>query len=313
MHCLLQAAEIWTPDSDATLLEFGAGWYDSAVEFGAISRAMCFGRAEGLPGRSWDEGRPVLLTDLQSGYFRRAAAARKAGLSCAVALPFHFANRLKAVVVLFFGGHQREEGAVELWHHDPLAGKQMSLVDGHYGTTARALLADAREQSLARGSGLPGLAWQRGASVFVDAVAESPDFVRGAAAAQAQLRHGLALPCSSPGDERYVLALLGTAAAPIARRVECWVPSPEGATLQRAYGHCEVQGSLPVGERITTAGVGEDTIALAFASAVPQIRQRAADEPGRIGEAAAAAGLGGLLVLPVVSGGIVTEAVALYL
>jgi len=75
MNTLIQATEIWVPDAEGSLLEFGDGLYASAVEFGAISRSMCFGRAEGLPGRVWDEARPILLTDLQGGHFRRAAAA----------------------------------------------------------------------------------------------------------------------------------------------------------------------------------------------------------------------------------------------
>ena len=83
MKTLIQAAEVWVPDADGHLLEFGSGLYGGLVEFGAISRQMCFGRGEGLPGRAWDEGRPVLLKDLQGGYFQRAAAARRAGLACA--------------------------------------------------------------------------------------------------------------------------------------------------------------------------------------------------------------------------------------
>ena len=67
---------------------------------------MCFGRAEGLPGLVWDEARPILLPDLQSGHFRRAAAARQAGLVCAAAMPVVADvrcadERLCAVVVLF--------------------------------------------------------------------------------------------------------------------------------------------------------------------------------------------------------------------
>jgi len=311
MNSLIQAAEIWLPDADATLLEFGAGLYGSAVEFGAISQAMCFGRAEGLPGRAWDDARPILLTDLQSGYFRRAAAARKAGLTCAAAMPLYRDGRLTAVLVLFCGGEQREEGAIELWRNDPRVTTDMTLVDGHYGATAESLLADARETYLPRGSGLPGMAWQREGSVFIDGVPRSPKFLRGEAAAAAGIRHGLALPCAVPGDAHYVLTLLGTAAAPIARRIESWVPAGGGA-MQRSHGHCEQAGALPTGAATATSGAGDDTIALAFASAVPQIRARAVDEPGAIGAAALAAGLGGFVALPISADGAVAEVVALY-
>jgi len=198
MNSLIQAAEIWRPDSGLNLLEFGAGLYGNAVELGAISRDMCFGRAEGLPGRAWDEAHPILLTDLQGSYFRRAAAAKRAGLTCAAAIPMYFDDKLAAVLVLFFGGEQREEGAVELWRNDPRVTPDMTLVEGHYGRSAGLLLADAREAYLPRGSGLPGLAWQREASVFMAGVSHSPKFLRAESAAAAGIRHGLALPCAVP-------------------------------------------------------------------------------------------------------------------
>ncbi len=311
MNSLIQAAEIWLPDSESTLLEFGAGLYDKAVDFGVISRSMCFGRAEGLPGRAWDEAHPILLTDLQGGYFRRAAAAKKAGLTCAAAIPMYLADTLKAVLVLFCGGEQREEGAVELWRNDPRVATDMTLVEGYYGASANAMLADARETWLPRGIGLPGMAWQREASVFIDGVPRSPKFLRSESAAAAGIRHGLALPCAVPGNRHYVLALLGTRNAPIARRVESWVPAAGGA-MQRSYGHCEQKGLLQAGEKVAMVGEGDNTIALAFASAVPQIRAHAAQEPGAVGASAVAAGLGGFVALPISAEGVVSEVVALY-
>jgi hypothetical protein len=98
MNCLVQVAEVWLPDSEFTLLEFEAGLSGQAAEFGAVSQAMCFGRAEGLPGRAWDEAHPILLTDLQGSYFKRAAAARKAGLTCAAAIPVYVADTRKVCV-----------------------------------------------------------------------------------------------------------------------------------------------------------------------------------------------------------------------
>ncbi len=312
MNTLIQATEIWVPDAEGTLLEFGDGLYADAVEFGAISRSMCFGRAEGLPGRVWDEARPILLTDLQTAHFRRAAAARKAGLTCAAALPVYYGDKLQAVVVFFCGGLDARTGAVELWRNDPRVTTDMTLEDGYYGGTAPAFAAAARDTSLPRGSGLPGLAWQRQATVFADGLDRAPQFLRGEAAAAAGMRRGLALPCPVPGNVHYVLALLSSDTTPLARRIECWEPAASGTGLQRRYGHCERDGPLPVGAACTTAGSGDDSIAEAFASAMPRIRHRAADEPGVVGAAAAAAGLGGMLVLPVLNDGAVSEALALY-
>jgi hypothetical protein len=310
MKTLIQAAEVWMPDAEGYLLEFGSGLYDGAVEFGAISRSMCFGRGEGLPGRAWEQAQPILLTDLQAAHFRRATAAKQAGLVCALAIPCYFGALLKAVVVLFCGGGGDGPGAVEVWEGEPGTGLQ--LAEGYFGATSPSFAAASRAATLAPGQGLPGLAWQQQRSVFIDGLPHSPLFQRAEAAQAAGLDRGLAFPCPVPGPRHYVLSLLSAAALPIARRLESWVPDPAGQGLQRAYGYCEQAGALPVGAESTSAGSGEDSIALAYATAVPQLRAKAAAEPGAVGEAAAAAGLGSVAVLPIVHDGAVVEALALY-
>jgi hypothetical protein len=195
---LIQAAELWLPDAEGQLLEFGGGLYGDAVEFGLVSRSMCFGRGEGLPGRVWDEARPILLKDLQGGYFRRAAAARAANLVCALAFPSYFGDALKAVVVLFCGGDMPHAGAVELWHNDPRVTTDLKLHDGFYGATPQPFASVSEETYLPRGVGLPGLAWQRGRSVWLDGLASSPKFLRSEAAGATGIERGLALPCPVP-------------------------------------------------------------------------------------------------------------------
>jgi len=337
MKTLIQAAEVWVPDAEGHLLVLSAGLYGSAAEFGAVSRSMCFGRGEGLPGRVWEEGRPLLLKDLQGGYFLRAAAARRAGLACAAAMPVYLGDQFKAVVVFFCGGEPAEAGAIELWRNNPRVTGDMTLVDGHYGAAAGAFAEASRDTYLPRGAGLPGLAWQREGSVFLDGLPGSSKFLRAEAAGAAGIQRGLGLPCAAAGHEHFVLVLLGTAAMPVARRVESWVvtaPRPMGTSIdppggsgpawerpgarpgagaagqgpQRAYGHCEIAGALPVGERAGTAGC----LAKAFVSAVPQLSPNAAGEPEALGASAAAAGLDGMIVLPIARDGVVAEAVALY-
>jgi hypothetical protein len=281
MKTLIQVAEVWVPDADGTLLEFGGGLYGNAPEFGAVSRQMCFGRGEGLPGRAWDEQRPILLKDLQGGYFQRAAAARKAGLACAAAWPVYAETRLRAVVVLFCGGAgDADAGAVELWHNDPRITTDLTLVDGYYGATPEDFAAASRETFLPRGSGLPGLAWQREGSVLLERVDGSSKFVRAEQAAAAGLQHGLALPCAVPANQNHVLVLLATPTMPIARRIRSWVR--HGDTLVRADGFGEDAGQpLPA-------------IAEAFAGALPLARA-------------------GMLALPLMAGGDVVEVLALHL
>jgi hypothetical protein len=114
-----------------------------------------------------------------------------------------------------------------------------------------------------------------------------------------------------PGNDHYVLAMLGTEGAPIARRVESWRPTTTDA-MQRGCGQCQAMGLLPAGELIEPQGAGRTAVELAFSTAVPQIRPRLVDEPGVLGTAAAVAWLGGVLALPICADGAMSEVVTLY-
>ena len=113
LKTFIRATEIWLPSSDGLLLEFGGGLFAGAAHFAAISRAMCFGRAEGLPGSAWEEGRPILLKQFEGSNFRRTAAAKAAGLGCAVALPMFLGDRLTSVLVFFCSDNAAQGGALE--------------------------------------------------------------------------------------------------------------------------------------------------------------------------------------------------------
>ena len=76
MKTFIRVVEVWVPDADGTLLEFGGGLYGNTRGFGAVSRRMCFGRGEGLPGQAWDQGRPIMLKQLDGSYFRRSPRRR---------------------------------------------------------------------------------------------------------------------------------------------------------------------------------------------------------------------------------------------
>lgn len=306
----IRLAEVWVPSEDGGVLELGAGLFDEAPAFGAISHAMCFGRAEGLPGHAWDEARPVLLRSFEGSHFRRTAAAHAAGLSCAVALPIFRGDALTSVVVLLCGDSEAHVGAIELWRNDPRVTGDLALVEGYFGSTAPALEDLSRDGSLPRGAGAPGLAWQREAAVFIDNVGESTQFLRAQVAASAGILRALALPCGVPGREAWVLSLLSSSGTPIARRVESWLPEPEGTHLQRAFGFCEVQGRLTPNGRSAQAADDLGPIGRAWASGVAQV---GAGEQARLAQADAPdAGLRSVLAIPVMSEGDVSEVVALH-
>lgn len=312
MDSFIKACEVWVPSADGSMLEYADGLFGEATAFAAITRAMCFGRGEGLPGRAWDEGRPIVLKDLTHGYFRRGPAAAAAGIHGAVALPIFIDDQLSAVLVLFCGDATAGAGAIELWHNDPRVSSDMTLVDGHFGAGGEQLEALSRDTFLPRGSGLPGMAWQRGAAVLFDDLGSAGRFLRGDDTRALGMQRGLAMPCSGLGDEQHVLCLLSAMATPVARRIESWAPNAPGSALQRLLGFCEVEGTLPVGDDGPTLAAATGSIARAFTSGVPQVQAGAAAEPQGIGESAAGAGLGSLLALPVVSDGAVGEVVVLY-
>jgi putative methionine-R-sulfoxide reductase with GAF domain len=275
---------------------------------------MCFGRGEGLPGRAWFDGRPIVLKQLDGSYFRRAEAAKQAGYTCAIAMPVFVGEHMTAVVVFFCGAtnasDNSHDGAVELWRNNARVTSDMTLVDGYFGGGASEDFETiTRDTYLPRGSGLPGMAWQKGAAVLIDDLGQTGKFLRADSAAEVGINRGLAFPCSTPSSDAYVLALLSTTQTPIAKRIECWSPDDGHQGLMREFGFCESAGPLRASEGGTVLA---GAIGKAFASGVPVINENASSEPGSVGDSAKAAGLKSLIALPVVTDGAVSEVVALY-
>ena len=159
MTSFIRALEVWVPSNDRSMLEFGGGHYGAATRFAAISRELCFGRGEGLPGQAWEAGHPIVLKEFEGSYFRRIAAARAEGLTCGIAVPIFAGDFLNAVMVIFCGDDAAHAGAIELWHNDPHESHDMTLVDGCYGSTGDTFEFISRSVSFRRGTGLPGMAW----------------------------------------------------------------------------------------------------------------------------------------------------------
>lgn len=326
----IRASEIWVPTADGSMLEFGGGLYREAPRLGAVSAPLCFGRGEGLPGQAWEQGTPVLINQWEGSGFRRTAAAKAAGLRCALAIPI-FANEvLRAVVVFFCGSSQTHAGAIELWRNKARVTPDMTLVDGYYGTQigepASPLETLSREAFLPRGSGLPGMAWQQDATVFMADLSQSTHFLRAQAAAESGISRGLAIPCAVTTHDNYVVTFLSAATTPIARRVEIWAPDAANESMVRRFGFCDASGQLPLladglalGDYKATMSHSARTswaatwgvIASACMSGVPQITEHAFDEPV-VGASAKAAGLQSMLAMPVMSEGMVAEVLVLY-
>jgi len=311
LKTFIRAFEVWVPDADHTLLEHGGGLYHGAPRFGAMSRSMCFGRGEGLPGRAWESGRPIVLKSFAGSYFMRTRAAAAEGLTCGIALPIFAGNELTAVIVIFCGDDADHAGAIELWHNAPHTSQNMTLDDGYYGTTAEPFESTSRQIMFRKGTGLPGLAWESGLPLFMPDLSQQTRFLRADSAAQVGVNHGLAIPCSTRGDDVWVMAFLSTPATPIARRYETWLPDAAQRQLSRRDGFCEQFGPIDgaSGVRIDS---GAGALGRTLARWSPSITEHAQREPGAVGAAAREAGLGSVVALPVVRDARIVAVVAWY-
>lgn len=288
----VRVTEVWVPSEDETLV-LKDGLYRGLEDFERVARQTRFKKGEGLPGKAWAEGVPIVLKDLVGSYFKRGAAAELAGLTCAVAVPVFRGDKLNAVLVLFCGDDAEHVGAIELWHAAPRE-VEMALVDGYYGT-ADVFEWTARHVNFVKGSGLPGQTWESDFPV-VFADLKSPRFLRWEKAAKVGITRGFGLPIHSTQPGTYVLALLSALATPIARRVEVWSVA-DGGGLRLADGFCEQAGLL--GAAPLRLAPGEGTMGVAATSGVPQISTNLAAEPNVIASSARFAQLDTLVALPI--------------
>lgn len=263
----LVATEVWVPGPSGDVLLRTDGIYGSLQPFAAAAEEHGFARGEGLPGRAWKEGRPILLTDLADPAFARAVPAGLAGLAAAVAVPVFSGATLKGVLVLFCGRNDAHVGAIEVWKGE---GARMTLDAGFYGA-ATAFAAVSRDTSFAPGQGLPGGVWAAKAPILMRDLGSSAGFVRAAAARAAGLVTGLGLPVATPTGVPYVVTLLSGRATPIARRFEIWDATParagRPAEATLVDGLCDAEGPLWGTER--KLGPWQGPVGRALATGAP--------------------------------------------
>ncbi len=263
----IQASEVWLPDDSGQWLVLGGGFYGAHKGFGGMSSGQGFAPGEGLPGRVWAEGRPVFVADMAGAGLPRSAAAERAGLTVAAAVPVFAGAALKGVLVLLCGEDEERAGAVEIWRGE---GDVMSLDGGFYGA-AHAFAEVSRATTFQRGQGLPGGVWAAEAPMLMRDLGRHSAFVRSDAARTAGLTTGLGMPVPTPTGAAYALTLLSARATPIARRFELWDVTggrggrPPVATL--ADGLCELEGPLWGRDRQLQAWQG--AVGRAMASGAP--------------------------------------------
>ena len=252
----VRVTEIWVPDAAGDRLVLKDGLYGALDAFRAASGGESFGRGEGLPGKAWAEGRPVVLKGFRGSYFKRTEAAEACGLTAGIALPVFCGLALKAVVTFFFGDDAAHVGAVEVWAGTEDPADPLRLEDGYFGT-AEHFGWISRHTSFPRGQGLPGLVWASGRAVLFDDLGTSHRFLRAEGAAKAGITAGLGLPVATPGPLPRVVTLLSARGTPIARRFEIWEGSvDQGFAPSAATGEDGQPAAEPGAAAKVMAGTG---------------------------------------------------------
>ena len=234
-HSFIRAVEVWAPNASGTALTLSSSDYTGLEAFGQISAETSFALGEGLPGKAWQEQRPVVLKQFEESTFVRTAAARDAGLTSGVAIPVFDGKQLKAVLVLLCGKLDEASGAIEVWQDDGLSG--MALVDGYYGEMERFEWL-SKQIRFPLGIGLPGTVWQSQQATIMANLANSTSFLRAANAKEAGISTGIGIPFyspigspSQPEDLSAVLVFLSSRDTPLAKRFEIWQQTDDGDGL----------------------------------------------------------------------------------
>jgi hypothetical protein len=301
----VQGAEVWVPDGE--LLRHHSGWYGPHAEFARVSAMKTFRRGEGLPGSVWNTRRPEVWQELGS-HFVRAEIAKVCGIEAAVGFPIFRGDELAAVVVLLCGEKARASGCIEIWDTNP-ALQLLEHAGGYYGRLEQ-FGKLSRLLQFQSGTGLPGLAWERGVPQVIANAAGSNRLLRGSITRDHGIETGIAIPIFRGADVAHVVVLLSTGAAPIARAFEVWAADGDGFALRDAYysGGLEAFAKVSAARTFHTGEglpgrTGEARLPLVFDSW---------KSPGVFGDVAASeAGLSTGLGIPIIENEVVTAVACL--
>ncbi|GJD96077.1 GAF domain-containing protein [Methylobacterium iners] len=124
-HANVGAIEVWANDpARSSAMELEDGYYGNAEFFERNSKAIQFGKGQGLPGEVWERDRPVVLKDPYGSHrFLRKAEALRLGRTTAFGLPCH-TDRNQAFVMTFLSALGTPIARrFEVWRADPSGGR----------------------------------------------------------------------------------------------------------------------------------------------------------------------------------------------
>jgi hypothetical protein len=269
MKTFIKVTEIWIPDRERTQLEFGSGLYGALTDFKAASEQQRFAYDEGLPGKAWAAGHPIVLKKFEDSYFKRTAAAKLAGLTCGIAIPVFSGDFLLAVVVFLCGDDEEQAGAIEVWCNDVMK-SALNVMDGYYGRLQH-FEHISRQISLPKAHGIPGMAWASGMPVLMDDIGKIDGFIRAADAQQAGITTGLGIPVSGNTQQTYVMTFLSAKATPIAKRIQIWIPDQHGKQLICQQGYSKSGNDLAEMFETMAVNRGEGALGRVWLTGMPVI------------------------------------------
>ncbi len=294
----IRATELWVPTNDGSNLDLVKGIYGSDVgHFEAVSRGGRVAYGEGLAGKTWERGQPIILKNLDIVLFQRRQAAISDGLTCAVSLPIFVDDVLQSVLLLFCNEEQLRIGAIELWCA-PEGEAEISLVDGFFGA-ATDFEAITREAAVPRGVGLAGMVWETGVPLIVADGAPMDNFPRHEDAKRSGFHCAVGWPCAVRGSGVWVMEFLSAPRSPIAGRFESWLIQPDGH-FRFESGFCESNEDLAARWNVPIAVAAFAEVARTL---IPILTSDLPLELGAVGHAAAGAGLTSAVVLPILGCG----------
>jgi hypothetical protein len=270
----VKAIEIWVPSGTKNDLELSSSFYGKLKLFRETSEKMSFSYAEGLPGKTWESGKPVVLKEFTNSDFQRTEIARQAGITCGISLPIYCGDFLLGVVVIFCGEGHGMAGAVEVWNNEGQHPNELKLVDGYYGELERFEWV-SRRLTIMRGRGLPGSAWDKNLPVIINNLGESSTFLRATHAAEAGITTGFAIPFNAPDNSVNILTLLSAKGTPIARRFEIWKVDHEKNVLYFDSGHCSSGSDLKAKHKDNRIKKGEGPLGTSWLTGRPLVTETA--------------------------------------
>jgi len=309
MSRFIRIAEVWVPTRDRLSLQLCDGLYGSLGELRALSERTRFAYGEGLPGKAWAAGRPIVLADFRNSWF--AGAPAEARLAGAVALPVFAGDYLMAVAVLVCGRDDTQVGAIELWHNDPAKSFEMRLVEGYYGN-AETFAFNARHTRFPRGYGLPGRAWKSHAPLIVKDLKNSQSFLRWEQAVQIGINRGLGIPYAGASGQTFALSFLSAHDTPLARRFEIWIPNEARDALVFHSGDCDHTAELAAEYAQAKITKTDGIIGQAWLTGIPVLCDGGEGNRSAAARSAAAAGLDAAMAMPFIQAGELKAVIAWY-